>query len=272
MPLAAANLNYLRDVISRRSGNVVSPTQSYLLESRLGPVAESLGLDNVEALVEELQRKPSSMLHDKVAEAMTINETSFFRDLQPFEAVRTDILPELIAHKSAEKTLSIWSAACSSGQEPYSLAMLIREHFPECQNWKIEIHSSDLSEEMLRRTQAGIYSQFEVNRGLPAKLLVKYFERSGIQWQARPDLRQMIHCRKVNLTQPLPPGPRFDLVFLRNVLIYFDQAGKESILNRVHRAMSPNAALFLGGGETMLNLNSPFSRESAGSTICFRPL
>ncbi|WP_437223589.1 CheR family methyltransferase [Planctomicrobium sp. SH661] len=272
MPLATANFDYLREVVARRSGNVVSVTQSYLVESRLQPMAESLGLANVEALVAELQRAPASTLHDKVAEAMTINETSFFRDLQPFDALRNDVLPAILARKASERRLNIWSAASSSGQEPYSIAMLLREHFPQCHDWQVQILATDLSDEMLRRTKSGSYSQFEVNRGLPARLLVKYFERQGTQWQAKPELRDWIVCRKLNLTMPFTGMPEFDVVFLRNVLIYFNQAGKESILSRIHRVMSPHGTLFLGGGETMVNLNVPFARESVGQTVCFRPL
>lgn len=272
MPLATASLDYLRDVISRKSGNVVSSTQSYLVESRLGPLAESLGLRNVEGLVAELQRANSAPLQDRVAEAMTINETSFFRDNQPFEAMKAVVLPRLIAARQRDRKLSVWSGACSSGQEPYSLAMLLRDGFPEMADWKLSILATDLSEEMLRRTREGKYTQFEVNRGLPARLLARYFVRQGLQWQVQPELREIVTCRKLNLTAIDAVFPKFDVIFLRNVLIYFDQPCKESILRQIHRCLAPDGCLFLGGGEALVNLNVPFQREPVGQTCCFRPL
>lgn len=272
MPLAASNLNYLRTVISQSSGNVVSETQSYLLESRLKPVAESVGLTDVDSLVVELQRTSSSTLHERVAAAMTINETSFFRDMQPFEALQTDVLPRLLDLKAASRELRIWSAACSSGQEPYSLAILLKEHFPQLESWQVEIVATDFSDEMVRRTQAGTYSQFEVNRGLPARSLVKYFERQGTHWQAQKALKDLIHCHKINLKAPFFGLPKFDVIFVRNVLIYFDPPSKESILTRMRQTLHSQGALFLGGGESLINLNVPFSRESVGPAVYYRPL
>ncbi|WP_437205116.1 CheR family methyltransferase [Planctomicrobium sp. SH664] len=271
MPLAAVHFDYLRDVVSQRSGNTVSSTQSYLLESRLTPFAERMGLQNVESLVAELRKTPASALHDKVAEAMTVNETSFFRDLQPFDVLREQLLPKLIAARTPLRRLRIWSAACSSGQEAYSLAMTIREYFPELATWTVEILATDLSDEMLERTRNGTYSQFEVNRGLPARLLARYFERTGLVWQAKAELRSLIQCRKLNLMS-IGALPAFDVVFLRNVLIYFDQPRKEAILAGVHRVLATDGCLFLGGGETLINLQVPFQREMAGPAPFFRPL
>ncbi len=261
MPLSTDDIDYLRSLIARRSGNVLSQEQSYLLESRLSPLASERGLQNISGLVAELKRGSNAVLADRVAEALTINETSFFRDAQPFDALRDIVLPNLIRRRQAARQISIWSAAASSGQEAYSIAMLIREHFPELSNWNIRIVATDLSDEMLSRTFSGKYSQFEVNRGLPAKLLVKYFDRVGIVWQVKEELRRMIECRKLNLVGVWPLMPAFDVIFLRNVLIYFDQGTKAEILSRVRSVMHSDSKLFLGGGETLINLSVPFTRN-----------
>jgi chemotaxis protein methyltransferase CheR len=272
MALAAPDVNFLKTLIAEKSGNVISSNQDYLLESRLAPVAKTVGLENVEGLVAELKKRPSGSLHDRVAEAMTINETSFFRDMAPFDALKTAILPELIQKRASTKTLNLWSGASSSGQESYSLAMLIRENFNELAAWNVRIQATDLSDEMVKRTQEGVYSQFEVNRGLPASLLVKHFERKGTQWQARQELRRMVDARRMNLASAWPVLAQFDVVFLRNVLIYFDQPTKERILTRIHKVLRPDGYLFLGGGETLITLNVPFVREPVGKTVCFRPV
>lgn len=272
MTLTAPDVQYLQTAIADRSGNVVSDRQSYLLEARLTPVAKEIGLEDVHGLVNELRRRPGSALHAKVAEAMTINETSFFRDLQPFDALRDVILPELIEARSERRRLSVWSAASASGQEPYSLALLIRNSFPQLDNWNVSVLATDLSEEMIRRTEEGVYSQFEVNRGLPASLLVRNFERDGLNWRAKPELRNMIRTRQMNLAEDWLPAVKHDVVFLRNVLIYFTPQMKEHILSLVHKSMQPDGVLFLGGGETILQLDVPFERVSAGNAVCFRPV
>lgn len=272
MPLAPVEIAFLKQIIAERSGNVISANQDYLLESRLAPVAKSVGLPNVNALVAELKKQPGGYLPERIAEAMTINETSFFRDGAPFEALRTDILPTLIQKRSATKTLNIWCGASSSGQEPYSIALTIREFFNELNAWNIRITATDLSEEMVKRTADGSYSQFEMNRGLPTALLVKHFDRNGANWRAKPELRKLIDARRMNLTGAWPTTTFYDVVFLRNVLIYFDQPSKERILTRIAKVMRPDGYLFLGGGETLINLNVPFLREPIGKTVCFRPV
>lgn len=272
MPLAAPDIAYLCGEISKRSGNVVSASQSYLLESRLSPVAKSAGLEDVHSLVKELQKNPRTPLHDQVTEAMTINETSFFRDMQPFDALRDLVLPEFSKTRQATKSLSIWSAASSSGQEAYSIAMLIRTHFPKLADWRVRILGTDLSEEMVKRTRDGSYSQFEVNRGMPASMLVKNFDRTGLNWQAKPELRKMVESKRMNLASDWPPITKYDVIFLRNVLIYFDKATKEKILLRVHKSMRPDSYLFLGGGETLIQMNLPFERVTLGKTVAFRPV
>lgn len=272
MPLVASDIQYLRDSIAKRSGNVITDGQSYLFEARLAPLVKECQLRDVHALVEELRRKPHDGMHDRITELMTINETSFFRDMQPFDALRDVVLPELLPSRAENKTLSIWSAASSSGQEAYSLAILLREHFPELHDWTTTILGTDISLEMVDRTREGVYSQFEVNRGLPSQLLLKYFHRKGLKWQATPELRAMVQCRKMNLTQVWPLAIKHDIVFLRNVLIYFDRPTKQKILQRVHQVIRPDGYLFLGGGETMIQLDAPFERVTVGQTIAFKPV
>ncbi len=270
MSLAEADVTFLRSLVARRSGNQLTMSQGYLMESRLAPVAASVGLANVEALVAELKRPPFKY-EDLVAEAMTINETSFFRDSMPFDTLRKNLLPSILDARSERKELSIWCAASSSGQEPYSLAMALREQFPQLTTWKVKILATDISEDMVRRTRVAKYSQFEVNRGLPASLLLKYFERHGTQWQVKQELRNWVECRKMNLTGPWLTMPKFDVVFIRNVLIYFDQAGKQAILQKTARNMTADSVLFLGGGESLVGLDVPFTRAAIDKTIYFQP-
>lgn len=271
MPLNDCDIDFLRTVVAKRSGNVISNSQGYLLESRLTPVAVSLGLKTVEQLVMELRRDSRTTLEDRVAEAMTINETSFFRDMHPFEALRTHILPALINARKSTKQINIWCAASSSGQEPYSIAITIREHFPVLNDWKVSVYATDLSDEILAKAKEGNYTQFEVNRGLPARLLVKYFDRQGANWKVQPSIRQLVEFRKLNLSTPWPFIPRCDVIFIRNVMIYFDTPSKLAILQRIRKTIADDGYLFLGGGETLINLNTPYQREAIGETVCYRP-
>ena len=272
MTLVTTDIEFLRTTIAKRSGNVISAGQSYLLEARLAPVAESAGLADVGALVAELRKNTRTSLHAKVTEAMTINETSFFRDIQPFDALKDHVLPDLAQKRAATRALSVWSAASSSGQEAYSIAIAIRTHFPEMKDWANRVLGTDLSDDMVQRTREGVYSQFEVNRGLPASLLVRNFDRVGLNWRVKPELRKMVEARKMNLADNWSTIARHDVVFLRNVLIYFDARMKERILKRVHQSMHPDGYLFLGGGETLIQLNVPFERSTIGETVCFRPV
>lgn len=269
MSLAEADIEYLREVVAERSGHMISAKQGYLFETRLRTLAKTEGHDTVQSFVSQLRQSRSMRDNDRVAEAMTINETFFFRDMHPFDALRNEIVPDLVARRNG--SLKIWCAACSTGQEPYSIAISLKEHFPESVNWSIQIVATDLTDSVLEKAQEGIYTQFEVNRGLPAKLLVKYFDRNGAEWRVREDIRRMVEFRKLNLANRWPMLPRFDVVFLRNVLIYFSPATKESILQRVHQNMSQDGYLMLGGGETLLNLNASFTRETVGGTVCYRP-
>jgi chemotaxis protein methyltransferase CheR len=243
-----------------------------LVESRLAPVARELGLQSISELVSELQKPGSQKLTQRVVEAMTTNETSFFRDIHPFTALKEKIIPNLIQRRAKEKTLSIWSNACSSGQEPYTIAMIIAEHFPMLKDWKVRIISSDLSSQILDRARLGEFNQTEVNRGLPMNFLLKYFTKNGNQWKIRDDIRKMVEFRELNLVEPFPALlPAMDIVFLRNVLIYFSPETKSEILKKVHKVMHKDSYLFLGGSETTMNLNVSFEREQFGTAVGYRP-
>ncbi|MCA9085016.1 MAG: protein-glutamate O-methyltransferase CheR [Planctomycetaceae bacterium] len=271
MSLTQIEIDILKDVIVRASGNRFSDSQSYLLESRLLPVAKTAGLPDVSALAHELRRGSGGPLADQVAQAMTINETSFFRDQQPFDTLQNDMIPELLRRRCSERRLSIWSAASSSGQEAYSIAMVVREAFPQLETWDVEIAATDLSDEMVERVREGRYSQYEVGRGLPARFLVKYFERTGLNWVIRPEIRRLVKPRKLNLLQPGIVTKKYDVVFLRNVLIYFDEQSKLQILNHIRQSMRDDGYLILGGGETLFNSNLPFQRSRIANCGCFQP-
>jgi chemotaxis protein methyltransferase CheR len=262
---------FLQQLLLEHAGILLEAEKKYLAEARLSPLADQEGFDSIDALLDAVQSSPeAALLERKVIEAMTNSETSFFRDLHPFEALRTAVLPELIAKRAAERTLTIWSAATASGQEPYSVAMLLREHFPQLTGWKLTLIASDISEAMLSRARAGAYSQIEVNRGLPAPLLVKYFRRIDGEWQIAEDLRRAIEFRRVNLTTAWPFMPAMDIILMRNVLIYFDVPTKKAVLARVRRQLKPGGYLMLGGGESTMSLDDSFAPTQFGKAICYR--
>lgn len=250
---------------------MLEPSKSYLIESRLNPVARDNGIDTLDELVRALQRPGAQKLTQQVVEAMTTNETSFFRDLHPFDALRQQIIPELIEKRSKDRTITIWSNACSSGQEVYTIAMVLRENFPELQGWKVKLIASDLSTQILDKAKQGIFNQTEVNRGLPMPLLLKNFEKKGLGWQIKEEIRKMVEFKVVNLIEPFPVMQSPDIVFLRNVLIYFAPETKRDILNKVRKIMKPDGFLFLGGAETTMNLNVAFERVQIGKAVCYKP-
>lgn len=262
---------YVRELVQRRSAIALEPGKDYLVESRLLPLARAQGLESVPQLVQRLKSQPEGPLHAQVVEAMTTNETSFFRDVHPFEVLRSVVLPELIAARAGRRTLRIWSAACSTGQELYSLAILLAEHFPQLESWEVELLGSDLAQGVLDKAAEGRYSQLEVNRGLPAALLVKYFDKEGLSWRVKESLRRRVRLARINLIEPWPPLPRMDVIFLRNVLIYFPPEVKRQILGRMRQRLAPDGALFLGGAETTLGLDDAWQRIPAGKTSFYRP-
>ena len=268
--LSPKDLDYVRDLVRTRSAIVLEPEKAYLVESRLVPLAKSEGLASMTELVAKLRGVPYGALHKKVVEAMTTNETSFFRDLVPFEVLREQILPEIIARKGTSKRLNMWCGASSSGQEPYSVMFTIFEHFPELKDWVIQYIATDISEEMLAKCREGKYSQLEVNRGLPAPLLTKYFVKKGMGWQVQEDIRRRIDFKPMNLAGPWLTFPPMDLVFIRNVMIYFDMDVKKQILGNIRKILDPNGYLFLGGSETTLNLDNEYERVAVSGTSCYR--
>jgi chemotaxis protein methyltransferase CheR len=262
--------DYIRNLVMQRSAIVLDASKDYLAESRLMPLAEREGMSSLGELVARLRGERFGRLHRKVVEAMTTNETSFFRDVHPFEALRKAILPDLLARRRSERRLSVWSAACASGQEAYSIAMLLRESFPELAGWRVEIIASDLSTEVLARARRGLFSQIEVNRGLPAALLVKHFRKRGTDWQLAGGIRSMVDFRELNLAETWPSLPRMDIVLLRNVLIYFDVETKRRVLARTREVMRPDGYLLLGAAETTFNLDDAFERIQLDRSGCYR--
>lgn len=271
MTLTAADFDYIRELVRREAAIVLEPGKEYLAVTRLDPIARSEGLASVSDLVARLRAQGRTPLHDEVVDALTTNETSFFRDIHPFESLRTHVLPEIVERNAWRRSLAIWCAACSSGQEPYSVAMLIREHFPELLGWNLLILGTDISPSMLAKAESGRFGQLEVNRGLPAQLLLKYFRRVGAQWELLPEVRSMVRFQRHNLVGIWPPLPPFDIVFLRNVLIYFDLDTKRSVLARVRSVLRPDGYLLLGGSETTLNIDDGFERVPIGRTTWYRP-
>jgi chemotaxis protein methyltransferase CheR len=268
--LTSADFDYIRDLVRRESAIVLEPGKEYLVESRLTPVARQEGLVTIDQLVTALRRGSANGLQRRVVEAMTTNETSFFRDIYPFDALRTRVIPELVARRASERRLTIWSGACSSGQESYSTIIMLREHFPALSNWKVTIYATDLSHEMVERTRNGRFSQLEVNRGLPAPMLLKYFERHGMEWQVREEHRRLIEAQQMNLAASWPSLPSMDIVLMRNVLIYFDVKTKKEILARIRSVLRPDGYLFLGSAETTLNLDEAFERVQIEKAVCYR--
>lgn len=263
-------LSFICSTVRERAAIELDGSKSYLIEARLAPVARDFGFATIADLVQGVRAKTKPHLESRMVEAMTTNETSFFRDIHPFEALRKTLLPEFRTRNAAKKTLNIWSAACSSGQEIYSVAMHLREHFPELPNWNVQLIGTDLSDDILARAKAAKFSQIEVNRGLPAQLLAKYFQREGMQWQLRPELRNMATFTKLNLIERWPTLPSMDIVFLRNVLIYFAPETKRLILEKVRRVMAPKAILFLGAAETTMGLDDAFERVQVDNSVFYR--
>jgi chemotaxis protein methyltransferase CheR len=248
---------YLRKLLKDRSGLMLSADKQYLVESRLAPVTRKHGLTSLGELVAKIKGGNEDLTVD-VVEAMTTNESFFFRDKIPFEHFRDAIMPHLMTARARERRIRIWCAAASTGQEPYSLAMMVKEMKDKLGGWRVEILGTDISVDVLEKAKAGVYSQFEVQRGLPIQMLVKYFSQAGDTWQIAPDIRAMVQYRQHNLLAEFAGFGRFDVVFCRNVLIYFDQATKSSVLNRIARQLDSDSYLVLGAAETVVGLSDAF--------------
>jgi chemotaxis protein methyltransferase CheR len=250
--------DYLRKLLKERSGLMLSGDKQYLVESRLLPVARKAGASGLSDLIQRCKDPACEPLVVEVVEAMATNESLFFRDKIPFEHFRDTIMPALMAARAKHKRIRIWCAAASSGQEPYSLAMSLKEMGSKLAGWRVEILASDLSLDVLEKAKAGIYSQFEVQRGLPIQMLVKYFTQIGEMWQIAPDIRAMVQYRPFNLLNDFAQLGRFDAIFCRNVLIYFDQPTKIDVLERMAKIIEPDGYLVMGAAETVVGLTSSF--------------
>jgi chemotaxis protein methyltransferase CheR len=250
--------DFLRGLLKQRSGLDLSADKHYLVESRLVPLARKAGLPGIAELVQRMKGGGAEVLTTEVVEAMTTNETFFFRDKIPFDHLRDTIVPALLQSRSNRKSLRIWSAACSTGQEPYSIAMCLKEKGAALSGWRIEIVATDLSKEVLEKSRSGIYSQFEVQRGLPIQLLVKYFAQVGELWQLNSEIRGMVQHRQLNLLHDFAHLGKFDVIFCRNVLIYFDQETKINIFDRMAKVMEVDGMLMLGAAESVVGITDAF--------------
>lgn len=268
MSLSQPDFEYVAALVRREASIVLAPGKEYLVEARLIPVARQVGAAGVAEFLADLQRRPNPVNQRKIIDALTTNETSWFRDREPFNALSAVVLPELIKARGTTRKLRLWSAASSSGQEAFSLAITLQENLPP--GWTYEILGSDISTEMIKRAETAQYSQVEVNRGLPASQLVQYFERAGAHWQITPSLRRNVSFQLMNLTAPLPAMPQFDIIFLRNVLIYFDVPTKKTVLRNVARLLRPDGWMFLGAAETTIGIDDSYERVAAGRTSAYR--
>lgn len=262
---------YLREVVQKQSANLIDPSRNSLFDAKLTLIARKAGASSLQDFVRLLQTDRRPHLHRAVAEAMTINETSFFRDVKTFNLLRETILPELVERRRATRRLRIWSAASSTGQEAYSIAMLLSEHLPETASWDIRIVGTDISQRVVEYAQQGRYRRLEVNRGLPARMLLKYMTRDEEEWEISPRLRAVCDFQQLNLCAPLPPLPVFDLVLLRNVLLYFSQEDRGNVFKSMHRLMAPDAYLFLGNAEQAEESTNLFEAEFSAESFFYRP-
>jgi chemotaxis protein methyltransferase CheR len=255
-----------------QSANVIDPSRKALFDSKLMPIARMAGASNLEDFVHRLRSDRPTHLHRAVAEAMTVNETSFFRDVKPFDVLRETILPRLIEERRQERRLRIWSAASSTGQEAYSLAMMIVEHLPEIATWDVKVIGTDISRQVVEYAQRGRYRRLEVNRGLPVRMLLKHMSREGEEWEVSPRIRAMCEFEYANLCGPLPKLPMFDLVLLRNVLLYFSHQDRGKVFGDVHRHMALDGYLLLGNSEQAEDSTKLFEVEFASNSYFYRPV
>src|SRR5258708_14248148 len=249
--------DYLQKTLKDRSGLMLSADKKYLLESRLLPLARKIGVAGISELVGKMRSGGEALILD-VVEAMTTNETFFFRDKTPFDHFKETVVPELLRARAGRRAIRIWCAAASTGQEPYSLAMILKEMGAALDGWRIEIVATDLSPEVLEKSRSGLYSQFEVQRGLPIQLLVRHFTQVGAMWQLNANTRALVQFRQFNLLQDFSPLGKFDIIFCRNVLIYFDQATKTDIFDRLGKVNEAGGYFVLGAAETVVGLTDQY--------------
>jgi chemotaxis protein methyltransferase CheR len=262
---------YLRSVVFEQSSNTLDSSRDYLFESRLHRLLETTGLKTLDRLVAVLRQQPDPVMKRSVAEAMTVNETSFFRDRTPFELLRLELLPSLIERRASVRRLRLWSAACSTGQEAYSIAMLLREHFPQLNDWRIDIYGTDISSAVVSRALAARYQRIEVNRGLPARYLLKYMRQVEDEWEVIPELRRMCRFYQRNLCNGSQLFEKYDGILLRNVMLYFSDEVRKPLLLNLHRMLEPDGFLILGSSEQP-DLPEHFRPVLAANTCYYEPL
>ncbi|RMD86709.1 MAG: protein-glutamate O-methyltransferase CheR [Candidatus Dadabacteria bacterium] len=265
------NFRFVADLLHQKTGIVLSDEKVYFVETRLSDLLRNEGIGSIEELIETIRRGRDAALEKKVLESLTTNETYFFRDVAPFEALRKVVLPDIIQRRQGERRICIWSLACATGQEAYSIAMVIREHFPQLASWDLKIIGADYSREVLEKAKSGTYSQFEVNRGLPVSYLLKYFIKEGDRWLLKDSVRTLTEFVEFNLLDSRYSLPTPDIVFLRNVMIYFDLETKKKILANVKNTMRRDGYLFLGTAETTLNIDNSLERHVfEDNCACYR--
>jgi chemotaxis protein methyltransferase CheR len=272
MACSDSDYEYLRGLVMEQSANLINPSRNTLFDTRLTPIALLSGATSLKDFVNMLRNGRPAHLHRAVAEAMTINETSFFRDMTAFELLREVVLPRLIEQRMQERRLRIWSAASSTGQEAYSTAMSVAEYFPDLAQWDVKIIGTDISRRVVDYAQRGRYRRLEVNRGLPARMLLKYMVREGEEWEAVPRVRSMCEFRYANLCAPMPQLPVFDLVLLRNVLLYFSQHDRRTLFREIYRKIAPGGYLVLGNAEQAEDSTDLFEVEFAANYYFYRPV
>ncbi|MEO6805150.1 MAG: protein-glutamate O-methyltransferase CheR [Edaphobacter sp.] len=272
MACSDSDYDFLRGLVMEQSANRINPSRNELFDKKLTPIARLSGAANLEDFVNMLKAGKPAHLHRAVAEAMTINETSFFRDMSTFEMLRKVILPQLIEQQMQNRRLRIWSAASSTGQEAHSLAMSVTEYFPELAHWDVKIIGTDISRHVVDYAQKGRYRRIEINRGMPARMLLKYMVREGEEWEVAPRIRSMCEFHYTNLCAPMPQLPVFDLVLLRNVLLYFSQQDRRVVFSEVYRKLVPGGYLVLGNAEQAEDSTNLFEVEFAANCYFYRPV
>lgn len=269
MKLAPSDIDFVSELLKRRASVVLGRDKGYLIDARLARVARDVNIPSTVELVQRIRRR-DRRLEDVVVEAMLTHETSFFRDRHPFTALETVVIPELLVARAKEKALNIWSAACSSGQEPYSIAMSLAHNFPELGRWRTKVYATDLSTSVLKKAKAGKFSKLEVGRGLPAGFAQRFFRKSGTDYVVSPEVGRMIKFDQCNLGSRWPNMPQMDVIFIRNVMIYFDTASKRMILKKAHRLLRDDGYLFMGSTETMPGMEKMFKRKFIKGSMCFQ--
>jgi chemotaxis protein methyltransferase CheR len=271
MKVSPVQFEFLRDLLRRRTGVVIDDSKQYLVVARLLPIVRQRAIPSLDTLVDRIRKTGDKALEKDVLNAMMTHETSFFRDKSPYETLR-QLVTEMIPKRSAHRQLAIWSAACSTGQEPYSIAMLLNEHFPDLvASWRIRIIATDISEPVLARAREGVFSELETNRGLTAELLKKYFRPLQGKWSIAQECRRLVEFRCLNLNGPWPALPPCDVIFLRNVMLYFDVPTRAALVTKMRRVLKPDGALFLGGAETMIGIDTAYDRLTGAGCSYYRP-